>query len=437
MRFLIATLLVAAVLLAAPAPALSRGAPDSFADLVERVMPAVVNVSTSQTVLPGGSDGQAVSLGSGFIIDESGIVVTNNHVIAEADEILVILADGTEYPARLRAADRETDLAVLQIEADENFPHVRFGDSDEPRVGDWVVAIGNPFGLGGSVSAGIISAQNRDIDSGLYDDFIQTDAAINRGNSGGPLFDMDGRVIGVNTVIFSQTGGSVGVGFAVPGNLAQSVVRQLIRYGETQRGFLGVTLDEVTRDTQRRLELASREGAVVVRARANSPAAEAGLRTDDVILRFAGKEIWERRDLTRAVADTAVGETVSLLVLREGRRIPLEVTLARRETALAAALGAPAVAAAGLTLQAATREVRAAYGLAEDVEGVVVTSVDPQSALSSALRPGDVILEVGWNEARDPGAVADQLARLREVRSGPVQILVQRGDRLFYETIKP
>ncbi|MBB4659158.1 Do family serine endopeptidase [Parvularcula dongshanensis] len=423
------------LLLQLPSIAFARGAPDSFADLVEAVMPAVVNISTSQNSQ--GNERQGVSLGSGFIVTEDGVVVTNNHVIDNADEILVILSDGTELPARLRASDPLTDIAVLDIDADRTFANVSFGDSDAARVGDWVVAIGNPFGLGGSVSAGIVSARNRDIDSGLYDDFIQTDAAINRGNSGGPLFDMSGRVIGVNTVIFSQTGGSVGVGFAVPSSLVQNVVDQLIEYGETQRGFLGVTLNEVDNRVARRLGLPDRRGALVVRPTPGGPSDKAGLLPDDVILRFGRAEIGERRDLTRAVAETPVGKTVPVTVLRGGERLTLEVTVDRRERALARAQGTPAISAGGLTLQAATEEVREAYGLPKDVAGVVVTAVDPSSPISQTLRQGDVILEIGWDEAREPADVARQLERLREVQADAVQILVQRGERLFYETIRP
>ena len=433
MRHLLAALACVGVLAAAPAEA--RPAPDGFGDLVEKVMPAVVNISTAQRLRQGGNP-QGSSLGSGFIIDASGIVVTNNHVIDRADEITVVLADGTEYPARLRAVDLETDLAVLQIEADRKFPSVDWGETRDARVGDWVVAIGNPFGLGGSVSAGIISADNRAI-GGQYDDYIQTDAAINKGNSGGPLFDMDGDVIGVNTVIYSDTGGSVGVGFAIDAGLARGVVRQLVQYGATQRGFLGVTLDAVTDEKRAALGLKSKRGALVVRARQGSPAAAAGLKRDDVIVRFAGQQVRDQRDLTRAVADTPVGETVEVVVMRAGRKLALDVTLARREEMLAAQSGAPTTRTGGLTLQAATAETKRAYGLADDTEGVVVVSVDPGGAISEILRPGDVIRELGWDSVEEPTDFARRLADLRRAGTGSVQILVERGDRLFYDTIRP
>ena len=431
MRSLLAALACTA-LLAVPADA--RPAPDGFGDLVEKVMPSVVNISTAQRLAGGAPQGS--SLGSGFIIDASGLVVTNKHVIDRADEITVVLADGTEYPARLRAEDPETDLAVLEIQADRRFPAAEWGETREARVGDWVVAIGNPFGLGGSVSAGIISADNRAI-GGQYDDYIQTDAAINKGNSGGPLFDMDGEVIGVNTVIYSDTGGSVGVGFAIDADLARGVVRQLIEFGSTQRGFLGVTLEDITDQTRARLRLKSKKGALVLRARKGSPAAAAGLMKDDVIVRFGGRAVEDQRDLSRAVADTPVGETVEVVVMRGAKRQALDVTLSRRELAMAAVAGAPTTSTGGLTLQAATAEVKQAYGLKDDAEGVVVVSVDPGGAISEALRPGDVIRELGWDAVAEPTEFARRLGELRRGGSSSVQILVERGDRLFYDTIKP
>lgn len=427
-------------LLAAMPAAAQGGTPESFADLVDRVMPAVVNISTSQA-LPGSGGAvtagpAAVSLGSGFIIDASGIVVTNNHVIDKATKITVTLESGEEYSATLRGVDRETDLAVLKINDPRKFPFVKFGNSDELRVGDWVVAIGQPFGLGGSVSAGIVSAKSRDIDSGLYDDFIQTDAAINRGNSGGPLFDMSGRVVGVNTVIFSQTGGSVGVGFAVPGNLASRVVGQLVKSGETQRGFLGVLLEDVSEDAQARLKLPNREGALVIGIpSATGPAGKAGVREDDVILRFGTRAIVESRDLTRAIAEAEVGSTVPMLVYRDGKTITLQVLIARRETVQAALR--TGFETTGLTLQTPTSELRARFNVPEGVRGVVVTAVASDSPLATMVRAGDVILEVGWDEVRDADSVELLLNRHRATHAGPVQVLVRRGDRLFYAQINP
>ncbi len=437
----------------APAAAAPRGAPDSFADLAERLTPAVVNISTAQRSRSGRASGElaplqrkfdqpAVSLGSGFIIDPSGVVVTNNHVIDNAENITVTLHDGREFAAVLKGRDRETDLAVLQLEGGGKFPFVEFGDSDAARVGDWVIAIGNPFGLGGTVTVGIVSARNRDINSGQYDDFIQTDAAINRGNSGGPLFDMNGQVVGVNTAIYSQTGGSVGVGFAVPADLADTVVTQLLSFGETRRGWLGVSIDDLTPELATSMNLRAPKGAIVTVVRPNSPAADAGLEPNDVILQFNRREIESVRDLTRAVADTPIGTTVPMEVLRDGRRLTVQVRVDRRETRMLAAnssgiLPANAARGSGLTLQEATDDVRQAFGLPATVQGVVVTAVDPESAAAIVLQPGDVILEIGWERVTRPSAAVDKLGKLRNLNSGPVQIYVQRGDLLFYESLRP
>ncbi len=431
-----------------------RGAPNSFAGLAERLTPAVVNISSSQSVRGDGATGelrslqrkfsrQPVSLGSGFIVDPSGIVVTNNHVIDNADEITVTLNDGREFKASLRGRDRETDLAVLEIDdGSTRFPYVSWGDEEHARVGDWVVAIGNPFGLGGSVTVGIVSARNRDIKSGQYDDYIQTDAAINRGNSGGPLFDMEGRVIGVNTAIFSQTGGSVGVGFSIPSDLAETVVEQLLEYGETRRGWLGVSIDDMTPEIAASLGLKRPVGAIVTMVRTNSPASDAGIEANDVVLEFNRRDITSVRDLTRAVADTPVGSRVPIVVLRDGRRLTLTVQIDRRETRMLSAspsarLRASAATGSGLTLEEPTEEVKRAFGLPASIEGVVVTEVDPDSQAAIVLQPGDVILEIGWERVMRPHAAIEKLDKLRNLNSGPVQIYVQRGDLLFYESLRP
>ena len=439
----------------APAFAQGRGAPTSFADLAERLTPAVVNISTAQRVAGAPATGElaplgrkfgrgAVSLGSGFIIDPTGIVVTNNHVIENADEIKVTLSDGSEYTATIRGVDRETDLAVLQLDAPGvRFPSVAFGDSDAARVGEWVIAIGNPFGLGGTVTVGIISARNRDIGETQFDDFIQTDAAINRGNSGGPLFDTTGKVVGVNTAIYSQTGGSVGVGFAVPADLASTVVSQLLQFGETRRGWLGVSFEEVSAKLASEIGLDRARGALVTVVRPSSPAALAGVLPNDVIIDFNRKPVATGRELTRVVAETPVGAAVPMTVIRDKKRVVLQVRLDRRETrVLAAASGlgplpAGAAQGGGLTLQKPTAEVAEAFGLPEGVEGVVVTAVDPDSPAALVLQPGDVILEIGWERMTRPEAAVDKLDKLRNLNSGPVQIYVQRGDLLFYESLRP
>ncbi|GGD01331.1 Do family serine endopeptidase [Aquisalinus flavus] len=451
--------LAAAFALAMTGPAMAQRTPSDFADLVERLTPAVVNISSAQTVNADFGNNtqmeqfeekfgsQATSLGSGFIIDPDGIVVTNKHVVEKADEITVTLSNGDEYKAEVVAMDRETDLAVLRMETDERMPFVDFGSSNGARVGEWVVAIGNPFGLGGSVSVGIISARNRDIRAGLYDDFIQTDAAINRGNSGGPLFNMAGEVIGINTVIFSQTGGSVGVGFAVPSDLASTVIEQLLEFGETRRGWLGVTLDDISDQRASAAGLPNNDGAVVLVVRGNSPAEKAGLQRDDFIVEFNSRKISEMRDLTRAVADTPVGSTVPVKLYRDGRLITVQVTVDRRETNLASNFGnAPllaedlpddAVVLSGLILQQPTAEVRDAYGLADDVAGVVVTAIESDSPMSGILQIGDVITELGYNDVGTPKEMADRMEKLRNLNSGPLQIEVRRGNITFIELINP
>jgi len=454
-KFLKATAAAVAMALSASmaTAAAPRGTPESFADLAERLSPAVVNISSAQKVAgakPGSDNSQlqkkftpqAVSLGSGFIVDPKGIVVTNNHVIDNADQVTVTMHDGREFKASIRAVDRETDIALLQIDAPPaKLPFVTFGNSNVARVGDWVLAIGNPFGLGGTVTVGIISARNRDIDAGNFDDFIQTDAAINRGNSGGPLFDMAGRVIGINTAIYSQTGGSVGVGFAVPADLASIVVDQLLTHGETRRGWLGVSIDEMTPKLAAELGFERPRGAVVSVVRPNSPALAAGVQPNDVILDFNKRPVNTVRDLTRAVADTPVGATVPMTVLREGKRVVLKVTVDRRETRVLASApaGAPpsGLKASGLTLERPTRDIIEMFSLAPDIEGVVVTAVDPDSQAAIILQPGDVILEIGWERMTRPEAAVTKLDKLRNLNSGPVQIYVQRGELLFYESLRP
>ena len=435
--------------------AMAKGTPDGFADLVTKLNPAVVNISTAQRLNKAAEPGslrdkmggkQALSLGSGFIITSSGIVVTNNHVIQNADEIMVTLNDGREFTATLRGRDELTDLAVLQMQGlTVKLPSVKFGDSKKSRVGDWVVAIGNPFGLGGSVSAGIISASNRNIESGLYDDYIQTDAAINRGNSGGPLFNMDGSVIGVNTAIFSQTGGSVGVGFAVSSDLATNVVRQLIDKGEVRRGFLGVNLRDVEKEDLTNSNLPNMNGAYVESVNNGTPAQRAGMKPGDVVISFDGREISESRDLNRAIADAEVGKALPLKVRRNGQVVKLSVILQLRQPDVLAFdplgqsqnLPKGAAMTAGMTLEKPSTKIRNRWGISGPVEGVVVTAIDPKSPVALVLQPGDVIIEMAWQKAESPKGVAASMEKLRKLNSGSVQVYVRRGDLLFYELIRP
>ncbi|MEM1380410.1 MAG: trypsin-like peptidase domain-containing protein [Pseudomonadota bacterium] len=426
------------VLVVALAPA--RATPDSFAELADRVLPSVVNVS----MLPGGPQSEPRALGSGFVIDNSGYIVTNNHVIAESSDLIVTFGDDRQYDVTIQGRDVETDLAVLKIvDPDRRFPSLNFGNSKTARVGDWVLAIGNPFGVGSSVSAGIISGQSRDIGAGLYDKFIQTDAAINRGNSGGPLFDRRGRVIGVNTVIFSQSGGSVGVGFAIPSEIAKPVVQQLIETGRTRRGYLGAYLDDVDWETRERLGLNRSEGALVTGiAVSDGPAAMSGLQAGDVILTFGGERVKGRRQLTQIIADAPIGEPVPVVVNRDGVQTALNVVLVTREERLSQLPPAPTsqqqagMQIAGMTMQTVSVDLINQYDLPFGTKGVVVTGVSHHLS-GSILQPGDVILEVGWDQATTVEAMNSHLGALRDARSGPVKVLVRRGDTLFYETLRP
>jgi serine protease Do len=334
----------------------SSSTPESFADLAEKLMPSVVNISSTQTIkstgnpfpfkFPPGSpfedmfkefntptERKATALGSGFIIDKEGIVITNNHVIQGAEDILVSVNDSTEYKAKLIGADPYMDLAVLKIESDKEFQPVSFGNSDEARVGDWVIAIGNPFGFGGSVTAGIISSRNRDIGLTRYDDFIQTDASINQGNSGGPLFDLEGKVVGINTAIIAPgSSGSIGIGFAIPANPASKVIDQLIKYGETKRGWLGVRIQEVTKEIAEVEKLEKPEGALVASVSENSPANKAGINAGDIILEFDGKKVDTMRTLPKLVAQTKVGKKVIVKIWRNQKLISKKVLLGRLES---------------------------------------------------------------------------------------------------------
>jgi serine protease Do len=456
-------------------PALARG-PDSVADVAAPLLDAVVNVSTSQTVigtsdaaprpqLPDGSPFQEFfddffnhnnnnnggsgdstprrvqSLGSGFVIDPSGIIVTNNHVIEGADEITANFTDGTKRTATLIGYDDKTDLALLKVKADKPLPFVKFGDSTTLRVGDWVMAIGNPFGLGGTVTLGIVSARNRDINAGPYDDFIQTDAAINRGNSGGPLFNLDGQVIGINTAIISPTGGSIGIGFAVPSEVAVGVVDQLRQFGETRRGWLGVHIQEVTDEVAGRLAMDAPHGALVAGVDDGGPAAAAGVENGDVILEFDGKPVSAMHDLPRMVADEPVGKDVPVVVLRDGQKQTLSVTLGRLEAAEKLAAAEPTdqlaqpeapvvVGPLGLSLADLSPAMRDKFGIKSQVTaGVVVADVASGSvAAEKRLQPGDVIVEISQEPVTTPDDVNKRIADLRKAGRRNAQMVLQNED---------
>ena len=444
--------------------------PDSFADLVDTLLPAVVNISSAQTVsgapgpeipqFPPGSpfedffedffnrrgapQRRATSLGSGFIISPEGHVVTNNHVIEGADQITVVLQDDTTLDAELIGVDPRTDIAVLRIQTDRPLPFVAFGDSEQMRVGDWVLAIGNPFGLGGSVTAGIISARARNINAGPYDDFIQTDASINRGNSGGPMFNMDGQVIGINTAIFTPTGGSVGVGFAIPSSLAESVVGQIVEFGRTRRGWLGVRIQTVTEDIAESLGLDVPRGALISSITAGGPAADTDLQPGDVIVEFNGVEIEDMHRLPRVVADTPVGSAVDVVVWRQGQLQSVQVVLGELEAAEQAGLlddlgqmpTAPATEeldALGLALAELTDPLRNRFGLSSATEGVVITAVaDVGAAADEGLVPGDLILEVNQRQVTTPADVAARIDDALQADRNSVLLMVDsNGDVRF------
>jgi len=436
------------------------GVPESFADLAEQISPAVVNITTSAMVagpadgmpmlpegspfedffedfnLPGDRGPQrSEALGSGFVISADGYIVTNNHVIEAADEIMIEFFSGEMLPATIVGTDPKTDIALLKVDAGGPLAYVRFGDSDQMRVGDWVMAMGNPLGQGFSASAGIVSARGREL-QGTYDDFIQTDAAINRGNSGGPLFNMDGQVIGVNTSILSPTGGSIGIGFSMSANVVTKVVDQLKEFGETRRGWLGVRIQDVTPDVAEAMGLAEAAGALVTDV-PEGPARDAGILAGDVITRFDGQPVSDAGDLTRRVADAPIGEAVPVVVLRDGASETLRVTLGRREEAEAAVMPAasepPAapreMEALGLTLVPLDADMRDRLGLDPAAEGLMILAVDPASeAFTKGLREGDLITEAGQERVL---RLADLEARIAEAEAAGRQsilLLIRRGD---------
>jgi serine protease Do len=462
-------------------PAAARAAPESFADLAQKLLPAVVNISTTQTArgdqnpsqrrgpeipqFPPGSpfeeffkdffDRQQqqprgerpqprrqTSLGSGFIVDSSGLVVTNNHVIADADEINVILHDDTTLKATLVGRDPKTDLAVLRVKSDKPLSAVVFGDSDKVRVGDWVIAIGNPFGLGGTVTAGIVSARQRDINAGPYDDFIQTDASINRGNSGGPMFNMAGEVIGINTAIFSPTGGSVGIGFAVPAAMAKPVVDQLKTTGKVRRGWLGVRIQSVTDELAETFGLGKARGALVASISDGGPADKAGIQAGDVVIKFDNRDVPDMRRLPRIVAETPVDKTVDAVVWRKGKQVTVKVKVGEldesAEQQLSAATPGPAergrlVESLGLELAPITAETKSQFSLPEAAKGVVVLSVKGTGAAAQrGLKPGDIIVEVAQEEVTNPSQVEAKVKEAKAAGRKSILLLVDRkGDLQF------
>jgi len=424
--------------------AFAKGVPESFADLAEKLMPSVVNISTTQTVVtntnpfpfqfPPGSpfedmfkefgtpqERKSNALGSGFIIDEKGIVITNNHVIQGADDIVVIVNGEEEFKAKILGADPLSDLAVLQIESEKKFIPVKFGDSDKARIGDWVIAIGNPFGLGGTVTSGIISARNRSIGLSRYEDYIQTDASINSGNSGGPLFDMNGDVIGINTAILGRSG-SIGIGFSIPSNSAKTVIDQLIKYGETKRGWLGVRIQEVTQEIADVEKLDKPRGALVASVAENSPSEKAGIESGDIILEFNGEPINEMKELPMIVAKTAVGKNVEVKIWRNKKEITKTVLLGRLETSedfKASKEPEPTLKEIEIeNLKITVRKLNdqdiKSRGLPNQTTGLVITKIANDSPLGKSLAVNSIILEAQKRKIRNEN---DLNQALKEVMS--------------------
>ena len=450
------------------APAFAQARPTNLADLVDAVADAVVNISATQTVedktpegmpdLPKGTPFDDMfeqffknhglnngaphphkmsSLGSGFVIDPSGIVITNNPVIGDANDVVVIFTDGRKLKATVVGKDPKVDVAVLKVQSDKPFKTVKFGDSDKMRVGDGVMAVGNPFGLGETVTAGIISARNRNIDSGPYDDFLQTDASINQGNSGGPLFNLQGEVIGINTAILSPSGGSIGIGFATPAASVQPVIDQLEQYHETRRGWLGVRIQPVDDSIAESLGLGAARGALVAGVEERGPAKPAGIVPGDVIVKFDGKDVKESRDLPRMVAGLAVGKEVQVVVIRNGKELTKTVTLGRLEdgekemakTETPSDADSPAATTAlGMQLSAINDEARKAFKIKDSVKGVVVSTVEPNSpAADKGLHPGDVIEEINQQAVESPADVSKSIAALKNAGKKSALLLVSNG----------
>ncbi len=454
--------------------------PASFADLAAKVTPAVVNISSThvetadaqQQDMPDmkgtpfeqffqqfmqqqqgkhPTKRKATALGSGFIIDSSGYIVTNNHVIESATEIQVTTTDGTEYPAKLIGTDTKTDLALLKIEPKKPLTAVAFGDSDKARVGDWVLAIGNPFGLGGTVTTGIISARSRDIHEGPFDDFLQIDASINQGNSGGPTFNMNGDVVGINTAIFSPSGGSVGIGFAIPSNLAKPILAELKDKGQVQRGWLGVEIQQVTPEIANAMGLDEAKGALVASVQPDSPASHAHLQPGDVIVSFNGQNVHEMRDLPRLVAEADPNSKVDLGVVRDKKQITVATTIGKLKDQDKVASNdqqqqdnsqndnnaGVEVAALGATLAPVTQETRQQFNLDQDEKGVVVADLDQDGPLADqGIRAGDVIKRVSDSDVQSPDDVKRLADRAKADKQQVLLMLVDRGGKSLFIAVK-
>ena len=464
-----------------------RNAPQSFADLAEELLPSVVNVSSTQKIedeeemdlpeLPNFPEGSpfedffeefmgkrgnrgfggpalpAASLGSGFIVDaEKGYIITNNHVIRDAEEVRVTLHDESSLPAKIIGRDEKVDLAVLQVKTKKKLKAVDFGDSDHMRVGDWIVAIGNPFGLGGTVTSGIISARQRDINSGPYDDYIQTDASINRGNSGGPMFNLDGEVIGINTAIFSPSGGSVGIGFAIPSNLAKPLIDQIVEFGRTRRGWLGVRIQTVTDEIAESLDLGKARGALVADVTEGGPAEKAKLKTGDVILKFDGKDVDEMKALPRIVAETPIDKDVTVEFWRDGKKRKTRANIGELEKAEEDGLlsndedeneeepeveESEEIEEIGLSVSEISDETREAYNIEDGLDGVLITDVDRKSqGAKEGIIEGDVIVEMNQQEVNDADDIKKQIRKAQKAKRSSVLLLINREGNVRFIALK-
>lgn len=463
LKLTILPILTLASTLALPAQSYAKGVPEGFVELTKQLSPAVVNISTAQNVevsdvvplFPEGSPLEGFndffnqdnnsgrvskSLGSGFVIDDAGYIVTNNHVIEGADVIEVIFPNEETYDATLLGRDPSTDLALLKIERDAPFPHVDFGDSNELEVGEWVMAIGNPFGYGGSVSAGIVSARNRTINHGNYDDFIQTDVAINKGNSGGPLFNMDGEVVGVNTAILSPTGGSVGISFSIPSDLAKAVVSQLREFGETRRASVGIRVQEVDRALAKSLKLDGPKGAIVTHVVKDKPAADAGLKVGDLILKIGNKDVPSDRALYRIIAESEIDKAVNITVLRKGKEKVLSITPERlKEKVTKENLDGEKpdpdnanMDVMGVSIEALGDDVRKTHKIKSETKGVRVLNVSSKSPAAGKLQEGDIIEQVNFEDVTSPKEFETAVTNAEENGQTVTLLVNRRGNYRFY-----
>ena len=472
---LLAVIVFATMFLSPWQSAIARGAPDNFVELAERLAPSVVNISSTQAVpeegegrvmpeiAPGSpfqeffeqfnnrrreqqTERPRVSMGSGFFVSKDGYLVTNNHVIADAAEVSVTTSDGEEYIAEIVGRDTDLDIALLKVQSDKEFEPLEFTNSDDIRVGEWVLSIGNPFGLGGSVTAGIISARHRRIRAGPYDDFIQTDASINRGNSGGPLFDMDGKVIGVNTMIFTPNGGNIGIGFSIPANDVERTIAHLLEFGRPVRGWIGVSIQGITEDMAEGLGYDGTDGAVVGDLTEDGPAEKAGMQPGDIINFFNGEKVEEVGDLPRIVANTGVDKEVEVKVWRDGSNITLKLVTGEKDAEEAeeeeAVEDAPATTAVpneilGMRISPLTEALREQFKIPTDVDGLLVSNLSRSSdAAQSGIRPGDVIVQVNQRDVVEIDELEDIIKRAVDAERKAVVVRIYRSGGYYFVPVK-